>query len=142
MRRFEDGGFKIPEFFSFVNPRGFVTAEVAEVEEFALSGGGSVHKELREIAKSYVTVKNDDGDWDLEAIITAEEIEASRLRSKMRALQDKCRSKSVQILADMSAVIALAKRCLCLERQATNRKQVLREMERKCQVANSTAISA
>lgn len=49
--------------------------------------------------------------------MTAEKVKASRLRGKMRALQEKVLTASVEAPEDILAVVALAERSLDLERQ-------------------------
>lgn len=95
--RFKDGGSDIHEIPSIADQRAFVSAEVAEVEEVALSSSGLVHERTGEIFALDVIAKDDDKDWDLEGIMTAGKVEASELRSKMRALHEKCRSTSVEV---------------------------------------------
>lgn len=53
-------------------------AEIAEVEEAASSGSSSVQEETEEIFKPDVIVEDDDKGWDLEGIITVEEVQANR----------------------------------------------------------------
>lgn len=69
-------------------------------------------------------VEDDDEDWNLSCFMTAEEVEASGLCSKMRALQEKFFSASVELFADMLAAATLAEESLDLMHQAT-RKQAL-----------------
>lgn len=47
-------------------------------------------------------------------IMTAENVKTSELRVKMRALQEKCCTTSVELPADMMAVVALAEQCFGL----------------------------
>lgn len=68
--------------------------------------------------------------------MTVEEVKASRLRGKMRALQEECCCARVENPGGMLAVVALAAQSLHLERQMKNWKQVLVRAERKPQVAS------
>lgn len=54
-----------------------ITAEIAKVEEVALSGGGTRHKEPGRITKLDAAVVDDDKDWHLGGIVKGEEVEAS-----------------------------------------------------------------
>lgn len=112
MRFFKDGGSKIHRIPSTANQRACVVAQPAQVEEVVSSGGDSVHKKTGEIVEADVTFKNDDDDCYLEGIRTAEEVKASGRRVKLRALQKQCCFASVEILANMLAVVALHKICL------------------------------
>lgn len=67
-------------------------------------------------------VKNNDEDWDLDRIMTAEKVNAGGMRGKMRALQEKYCSANVEVPADMMAVVALPKQSLDLKRQVAKRK--------------------
>lgn len=60
------------------------------------------------IVKPKVIVVNNGEDWGLEGIMTAKEVEARGLRGKVCILQEICRSGSVEVRADILAVIALA----------------------------------
>lgn len=60
----------------------------------------------------------------------------------MRVLQEKFRSESIEISADMLDIFALVDQNLAFERQVTRRKQTLAEKERKLKVASSAAFSA
>lgn len=66
-----------------------------------------------------------------------EEVEASGLQGIMEALQEKCRSPSEEVPADMLAVIALAEQSFDSEREMTKREQALAEVERKLQNESS-----
>lgn len=142
VRRFKDWGSKINGIPSISDQRAFVTAEVAAGERVVPIGSGSVHKEPGEIVKPNLIVENDNKDCDFECIMTTEEVEASGLREKMRALQEIIRSASEENPADILAIVALAERRLDLERQVTKRELALVELERKLQVARSAALSA
>lgn len=67
-------------------------------------------------------VEDDDKGCDLEGIMIDKDVEASGLRDKMRALQEKCRFASVVVSADMLAVIELAEQGLDSKRQVTKWK--------------------
>lgn len=60
---------------------------------------------------------------------------------RTRASLEKCCSTSVDLSADVLAVVVMAKQRLDLEGQVTKREQVLEEVERKLQVASCTALS-
>lgn len=114
--RFKHGESDIFGIPSIADQLAIGAVEVAEVEKVALSGGGSVHEETRKIVEPDLIFKHNDKEWDLEGIMTSEEVEASVLRGKMRALQEKCCFASVKVPAEILAVIALAERRLDLER--------------------------
>lgn len=82
MRRLNYKCSNIHRILSVANQIAIVTAEVAKVEEIVTHGGGSVHQERGEIFKPNVTVEEDDEGWDLEGIMTDEEVEASEVRGK------------------------------------------------------------
>lgn len=110
VRRLKDRSAKMHGILIIADRREFATAVVAEFKKVARSNGGlvHVHEKLGEIFKPDVIVQNDDEDWDLVSIMTAEEVEASRLQGKTRALQNKCRSTSVEVPAEILAVLARA----------------------------------
>lgn len=86
--------------------------------------------------------EDNEDDWYFEVIMKAEEVEASGLQGKMRALQKKCRSTIVEVSVDSLVVVALVERCLDLEQHVTKQTQTLVEVERKLQAARSAALSA
>lgn len=116
VRRFKDRGFNIHGIPSIADQQSFVVAEVAEVEEAAPSGVGSVHEKTGEIIKPDIIVEDDDENLDLESIMTAEEVKTSGLRGIMRALEGKCRSIRVEVSVHMMAVVAQAEKSMDSER--------------------------
>lgn len=68
--------------------------------------------------------------------MTAEEVKTSELREKDLALLEIYQSESVDISADMLAVVALAVYSLKLQRQVPNRVQALIEVKPKLQVVS------
>lgn len=52
-------------------------------------------------------VEDDDKDWDLEGIMTADNVGASEVCGKICALHEKFCSGIVEVLATMLAVVAL-----------------------------------
>lgn len=71
--RFKDEGFDVHEIRSSADQHAFLTAQEAEVEKVAPRGGGWKHEEPGEIIVQEMIVKDNDEDWDLERILTAEE---------------------------------------------------------------------
>lgn len=117
----------------------FVMADVAKVEKAVPSGGGLICEESEEIVEPDEIVVENDKDWDLVGIMTAVEVEFSRPRWKMRALQKNRRSKNVDGFADMLAVDLLAEQILHSKRQVTEQEEAFVEVERKLHVACSAA---
>lgn len=74
--------------------------------------------------------------------MTAEEVEDSGLRVKIRALEKKCCSASVEIPGDMSSFIALAEQSLDSKSLVAMLEQAIIGVERKLQIPSSAAISA
>lgn len=86
VRCFKDGDNRIHRIFSVANSRFFVAAEVVVIEKLAPCGGDSEYEESGKIVKPDVNIDDGNKDWNLECIMTAEEVEATGLQSKMRAL--------------------------------------------------------
>lgn len=105
VRCLKDGCSNINEISSIVDHCAFGTVGIDKFAEAAPSRSGSGHEE---IVEPDVNAKDDDKNCDLESILTEEEGEASRLRGEMRFLLEKCRSESVEALADILAAISLA----------------------------------
>lgn len=131
---FKEGSFDIQGISSIANQRIFVAAEGAIVKAAAPSDGGSVQVKRGRIVEPDLDVADVGKDWDLEGIITAKEVETSKLRGNMRAFQGMCRAKSAEVSADMLAVVALAEQCLDLEFTVSKLAQALDEVEWKLQV--------
>lgn len=108
VRRFRYRDFNIYGAPSIADERIYVVAEVGGVEKAAPNGGCSVQEEPGEIVDPDVIIEDDDEDWDLMGIVTAKKVEINSLRGKMRALQEKFCSASVEVAADIIAVVALA----------------------------------
>lgn len=142
MCHFKADSLDLHGILSIADQRAFVTAEAVEVENVAPSGGGEIHEEPKEIVESDVVVEDDDEDWDLVVIMTGEEVKASRLRGRMRALPEKYCLASIEAAAAILTVVAFSKQSLDLKRQVTKKEQALVDMEQKVQVANSGAMSA
>lgn len=85
--RFKAGGSNVHRSLSIFGPRVIVAAEMSNVEKFASSDGGAIHEEPGEIIKPDAIVEDVDKDWDFEGIMKAKELKASKLQSKMSALQ-------------------------------------------------------
>lgn len=83
---FKDVCYNINGIFSIADQRAFVTVDVADVEEAAPSGYGSEHEKLGEIIEPDGFVEDDDEDWELEAFMTAEELEGGGMQDKMYAM--------------------------------------------------------
>lgn len=86
MRHFKDRASVIHGTPSIADQRALLTEGVAEAEEVAPKGGGLIHEEAIEIVKSNTIVEDNDVNWALGSIMTAEKVEASGLRDRMRAL--------------------------------------------------------
>lgn len=71
VHRFRDKGSNIHGIPRIADKLVFVVAKVANVENVALSGCGSVHEEYRVIVEPDVIVNKGDKNWDLEVIMTA-----------------------------------------------------------------------
>lgn len=83
VRCFKGGGSDIHGIPSIVVQRVCVTAEVARVENVAQpSGGGLVGKMPGVIVEPDVDVEGNNMDWDLDGIMTAKNVEASRMQAK------------------------------------------------------------
>lgn len=61
----------------------------SQCQKVAPSGGGSVHEESEKIFKPNVIVEEEDENWNVEGIMTAEKTKASGVRDKIRSLQEK-----------------------------------------------------
>lgn len=94
----------------------------------APSRGGLIDEERGKIAEPDVSVKYNENDWDLEGNMVSMDVKASILQNKMRELQRKCHTASVETPADSLAVVALAGQCLALERLEAKRKQTQAEL--------------
>lgn len=82
VHRFEAGGFDIYRITNIFNQRALVAAEVVEVEIVALSDGGSIQKEPKEIVNPDEIVEDDYDDWYHEVIMTVKKVKSSGLRGK------------------------------------------------------------
>lgn len=80
--RFKKERFDIDRNSKNTNQGIYVTTEVAKVKKVVLTGGGPFHKNRREIVKLDGVIENHREDWNPEGIITAKEVETSRLRGK------------------------------------------------------------
>lgn len=74
--------------------------------------------------------------------MTAEKVKVSKPGVKMRGLQEKYRSTSVDVSVVLLTVVMLAGRSLDLDRTVMKQKQALVEVERKQKVASSAVLSA
>lgn len=142
VRLFSAGEFDIYEMPSIANQHASVAVDVARVEEVTPSGDGPKQEESEKIIEPDEVVRNDDKNWDLEGIVMAEEVEASRLQEKLQALQEKCRSKSVDVPVDMFAMVALTQQSLEFEHQMAKKEQSSVEVDQKLNFASSTAFSS
>lgn len=110
------------------------------------SGIGLIHEEhgkiveLNEIPKPDELVEIYAEDWNLEGIMTVEDVEDSELRGKICALQEKFCFASDEALAEVLANVAPAKQFSRLERQVTKWELTLADAKWKLQVPKSVVL--
>lgn len=108
VRCFRSEGSAIKWIPSIADQHAFETVDVAEVEKVPSGGGGLLNEDPSEIVEPDVMFENDNEDWDLGGITAGKEVDASGLRGKMCALQEKCRPATVEFPANILAFVALA----------------------------------
>lgn len=106
---------------------------MAKVEKDAFSSGVPIHEKPGKIFKLDEAGEGFDKDWSFGGTMTAENVKANKLRGIMWALREKCRSKIIEVSANMLAGIAIATRNLDLRQQVAKREQALHETKRKLQ---------
>lgn len=105
---FETANSNIHRTTNTSNQCALVAAKVAKVEVVVLSAGGPIHLKPNDIVEPDEIVEDNYDDWNLKGILTAGEDKTRESEAKMRALEKKFCSVSVEYPTDMLAVVALA----------------------------------